>query len=277
MRLAVLSDIHANLAALAAILADIETQGNIEQTVSTGNAIGLGPHPNEVLDLLRDRAVELVLGNYEDAVAFRRMSSGVDFPDEASERVDRAAVQWTRRELNPANLKYVENLPQNLRLIGTPRHMTLKRDQPDERLTEARRGMFLGTLFQSRAHRQRAANRSILALHGSPRALNEAIREDTANSILERLGEQARADIVISGHGGSPFLREYAGVTFVGVGAASGTRVRPGETEYAILSVEDNVTLEARSVSYDQRLHVEAILEYGLPPALAARFDATGC
>jgi hypothetical protein len=217
-----------------------------------------------------------VLGNYEDAVVYDRLSSGVDFPDEASERVDRAAVRWTRRELHPANLKYVENLPQNIRLIGTPRHMTLKRDQPDERLSEARRRMFVGTLFQSRASRQRVSNRTILALHGSPRALNEAIREDTANSILARLGQLARAEIVISGHAGVPFLRQHNGVTFIGVGAASGTHVRPGETEYAVLTVEGDVTLEPRAVPYDPGPHVQAILDYGLPPALAARFDATG-
>lgn len=275
MRLAILSDIHGNLSALAAILADIDSQGNIEQIVSTGNAVGLGPHPNEVLDLLKERDVETVLGNYEDAIAFQRLSSGVDFPDEASARVDRAAVRWTRSELNPPNLKYVENLPQNIRLIGTPRHMTLRRDQPDERLSEARRGMFFGTLLQSRARQPRAATRTILALHGSPRALNEAIREDTANSILERLGELARADIVISGHGGASFLTEQGGVTFVGAGAASGSRVRPGETEYAILTVERDIGLEARTVTYDQRPHVQAILDYGLPPALAARFDAS--
>lgn len=275
MRLAILSDIHGNLAALKAILQDIESEGTIEQVVSTGNAIGLGPHPNEVLDLLRERGVESVLGNYEDAIAFQRMSSGVDFADEASASVDRAAVRWTRKVLGRENLKYVENLPQNVRLIGTPRHMTLKRDQPDERLSEARRTMLFGSLLQSRSRRPRAATRTILALHGSPRALNEAIRDDTAHSILARLGELARADIVISGHGGSAFVREYAGVTYIGAGAASGSKVRPGETEFAILTIEDDVTLEPRTVSYDQRPHVQGILDFGLPPALAARFDAS--
>lgn len=276
MRVAIVSDIQGNLSALRAILHDVDRQDSIDETISLGNAIGLGPHPNEVLDLLKERGIESVLGNYEDAIVFSRLSSGTDFPDEASERVDRAAVEWTRRELNPAHLKYVENLPQNVRLIGTSRHMTLKRNQPDERLSEARRGMFLGTMFSSRAARARTPTRTILALHGSPRALNESIREDTANSILTHLGELARADIVISGHARRPFLREHAGVTYVGVGAASGLEARPGETEYAVLTVGDDVSLERRAVTYDHRDHVRSIREFGLPPTLATRFDPSG-
>lgn len=276
MRIAVVSDIQGNVSAFRAVLADIEAQEGVEQTISTGNAVGLGPHPNEVVQLLRERSVESVLGNYEDAVAFERLSSGMDFPDEASERVDRAAVLWTRRELTPDNLKYLESLPQNVRLIGTARHMTLKRNQPDERLNEARRGMFFGTLFQSRSRQPKAATRTILALHGSPRALNEAIRDDTAHSILSRLGELSRADVVISGHGGKSFLREYEGVTYVGVGPVSGPRARPGEAEYAIVSIEEDVTLEPRLVAYDRAPHVQAILDLGLPPALAAQFDPSG-
>jgi predicted phosphodiesterase len=276
VRLAIISDIHANREALTAILADIETQGNIEQIISAGNSVGLGPHPNEVLDLLREKNVESVMGNYEDAIVFDRMSSGVDFADEAAERVDRAAVRWTRRELNPENFKQLENLPQNLRLIGTARHMELKRDQPDERISEARRGMFFGTLFQSRARQSRSATQRILILHGSPRALNEAIQEDTANSILERLAQMARADVVISAHGGRPFLRELAKVAFVGTGVASGSRALPEVAEYSIVTVEDGVSLESRTVTYDRGPHVQAILDYGLPPALAARFDPTG-
>jgi predicted phosphodiesterase len=274
VRLAIISDIQGNLSALSAILADIETAGEVEQTVSAGDAIGLGPHPNEVLDLLREKHVESVLGNYEDAVAFKRLSSGVDFPDEAMERIDRAAVVWTRRQLTPENAKYVENLPQNIRLIGTPRHMELRRNQPDERLSEARRAYLFGSLLKGR-ERPRSHTRTILALHGSPRALNEAIREDTANSILSRLGQLGRADVLISGHGGEPFLREYEGVTFVGTGAASGPGTRPGEAQYSILTLEEEVSLEPRSVAYDRAEHLRAIIDLGLPPALAARFDTS--
>lgn len=275
MRLAIISDVHANLEALKAILADIESQQNIDQVISAGNNVGLGPRPNEVLDLLREKAVESVMGNYEDAIAFNRMSSGVDFLDEAAERIDQAAVSWTRRELTPGNFKYLENLPQNVRLIGTSRHMTLKRDQPDERISEARRGMFLGTMLQPRSRGPRVATRRILILHGSPRALNEPIREDTATSILERLAELARADVVISAHGGQAFQRQVAGVTFAGTGVASGYRAMPEVAEYVVVTVEDGVEIEPRRVTYDRGPHVQAILDFGLPPALAARFDPT--
>jgi predicted phosphodiesterase len=271
-----MSDIQGNLEALNAVLEDLEAHSSVDEIISAGNAVGLGPRPNEVLDVLKTRGVETVMGNYEDAIAFERLSSGVDFPDEVAARVDRAAVLWTRRELTPENLKRVENLPQNVRLIGTPRHMTLKRDEPDERLAQARRGMLFGTLLQPRSRQPRGVTRRILVLHGSPRALNEAIREDTANSILTRLAELARADVVVSGHGGQPFIREHDGVTFVGTGIVSGSRARPEVAEYVVVNVEDDVSFEPRQATYDRGPHVQAILDFGLPPALAARFDPTG-
>ena len=53
MRLAVLSDIHANLVALDAVLEDLSTQAAVDQTWVCGDIVGYGPQPNEVIDRLR--------------------------------------------------------------------------------------------------------------------------------------------------------------------------------------------------------------------------------
>ncbi|WCB47180.1 metallophosphoesterase family protein [Nitratidesulfovibrio vulgaris] len=71
MRLAVLSDIHGNLGAFEAVLADIAAQ-DVDDIISLGDNVGYGPDPGPVLRLLRQRGIDSVLGNHEAAIADRR-------------------------------------------------------------------------------------------------------------------------------------------------------------------------------------------------------------
>ncbi len=68
MRIAVLSDIHANLEALQEVLADID-RSRVDEVICLGDAVGYGPQPEEVLALLRRRRVPMVMGNHELALA----------------------------------------------------------------------------------------------------------------------------------------------------------------------------------------------------------------
>ena len=69
MRLALISDIHANLPALEAVLDHIDAQGDISATYHLGDLVGYSSSPNEVVALLRDRAIPGVAGNYDTTVA----------------------------------------------------------------------------------------------------------------------------------------------------------------------------------------------------------------
>jgi predicted phosphodiesterase len=68
MRIAVLSDVHANLPALEACLRDA-ADNDAEQIIVAGDHVNCGPQPTEVLDLLRDCAFPCLRGNHEDYVA----------------------------------------------------------------------------------------------------------------------------------------------------------------------------------------------------------------
>ena len=82
---AIISDIHANLEALQAVLADIESKG-VREVYCLGDIIGYGPQPLECLDLCRDFGLNL-LGNHEEAV----LVGAVGFNPKAA-----SAVDWTR-------------------------------------------------------------------------------------------------------------------------------------------------------------------------------------
>ena len=102
MRVAVLSDIHSNLPAFEAAL---EALGTFEQLWVLGDVVGYGPHPDAVVERLRDLDAIAVQGNH-DAAVLGRIPTGT-FNDLA-----RAAVVWTKQTMKPHNLEWLAEQPE---------------------------------------------------------------------------------------------------------------------------------------------------------------------
>jgi predicted phosphodiesterase len=102
MRYLVLSDVHANATALAAALAACE--GQWDQVVCLGDVVGYGPDPNEVVEQVRGLVNAIIRGNHDKAVC--GLGDLEDFNS-----VARSAVEWTRRQLRPENLRFLAELP----------------------------------------------------------------------------------------------------------------------------------------------------------------------
>jgi diadenosine tetraphosphatase ApaH/serine/threonine PP2A family protein phosphatase len=102
MRLLIISDIHANLAAFEAVLAD--AQGQWDKIWCLGDVIGYGPNPNECVELLRQHDHLSLSGNHDWAVLGRLDINS--FNGDA-----RTAILWTRNRLRADNREYLESLP----------------------------------------------------------------------------------------------------------------------------------------------------------------------
>ena len=102
MRALILSDVHANLEALDAVL---EAAGQWDVLWNLGDMVGYGASPNEVLDILRPISTLTVRGNHDRVCS--GLSSMVHFNPTA-----RAAAKWTLDELSPDNLVYLRTVPQ---------------------------------------------------------------------------------------------------------------------------------------------------------------------
>ncbi len=268
MRIAVISDIRGNLTALQSVLTAIDSEeGRLDGIVCAGDVVGLGPHPNEVVEVFRERNIEVVLGNYDDAVAFDRLSSGRDFPDAESEEVDNAAVLWTRQTLTSENLTYLQGLPRDIRVLPGGAGVAIKRNQQDERASEYRRTFFLRAIMGGAFRAPVSATKRVLVVHGSTRALNEFIRGDTAHSILGVLARDIQADVLITGHAATNFRRDAHGVTFVGVGPVDGL----GTAHYAIVNVGSEVDVTFGEAQFDLQQHLQALRHSGLPQELATQ------
>ncbi|HEX6509239.1 MAG TPA: metallophosphoesterase family protein [Chloroflexota bacterium] len=262
MRFAVISDVNGNLTALRAVLAAIDGQdAAVDRIVCAGDIVGRGPSPNEVIDLLRERDIEVVLGNYDDAVAFDRLGSGRDFADRAAEDADAAAIEWTRAQLTAQNLEYLRGLPRDLRLFPGGTGTSVKRNEQDARSSEYRRTFFLRAILGGAVRTPVSPYKRVLVVHGSTRALNEFVRGDTAHSILGSLAREAQTDVLITGHAASSFRRDAHNVAFIGVGPVDG----PGRAEYALMDVSREVNVAFEQVPFDVPAHIKALRESGLP------------
>jgi len=106
MRIAVLADIHANLPALRAVLADVDG-ASAEAIWCAGDLVGYNPWPNEVLEVLRARRVRAIRGNHERAV----LSGDASWFNELAAE----AVRWTRIHMTPASVGYLKGLEDRTR------------------------------------------------------------------------------------------------------------------------------------------------------------------
>jgi predicted phosphodiesterase len=107
---AILSDIHGNLEALEAVLADVGRVGASE-ILCLGDFVGYGASPNECIERLRPIVAAAVAGNHDVAVCGRiRIGS---FSSNAAQ-----AARWTETALTPQNLAYLESLPMRVSHAG---------------------------------------------------------------------------------------------------------------------------------------------------------------
>ena len=102
MRVAVISDVHANYHALEAVLEQIDA-ARVDAVWCLGDTVGYGPRPNECCERVEARADRCLVGNH-DLVALDKLNVS-DFNDEAA-----AAAVWTSSVLTPESRVFLESL-----------------------------------------------------------------------------------------------------------------------------------------------------------------------
>jgi predicted phosphodiesterase len=106
MRIAIISDIHANLEALKAVLKDIRSQ-KVNQIYCLGDVVGYGPYPSECLSVTRKVCKKTLLGNHEQAVLDpEKQKKGMT-------KFARQSVDFTVQRLNERDKRFIAALPSN--------------------------------------------------------------------------------------------------------------------------------------------------------------------
>lgn len=118
MRLALISDIHANLAAFEAVLADIDKQ-KVKKIHSLGDVIGYGPEPVECLELVEERCSIKLMGNHEYVVM------GLESLSQMNETA-RKSAEWTISQLGGRGISILADYD----MLQTVDHLTLVHASP---------------------------------------------------------------------------------------------------------------------------------------------------
>lgn len=106
-RVAVLADIHANLRALTAVLADMAKLG-LEQAIVLGDVVGYGPDPAACVEMLEQRGFQIIRGNHDEAAGTGKIMAG-------SSRAAAWSIPWTREQLSDSQREWLSDLPLYLR------------------------------------------------------------------------------------------------------------------------------------------------------------------
>src|SRR5918999_1301092 len=102
MRIALLSDVHGNLPAFEAVLADVDSQ-DVEEIWCLGDLVGYGAQPDECVDLARSRCDLCLAGNHDMVV-----TGAIDIADFSASAA--AAAEWTREHIGAEALAFLDGL-----------------------------------------------------------------------------------------------------------------------------------------------------------------------
>ena len=103
MKYGIFGDIHGNLEALEAVLADMEEQ-EVTHPLCVGDLVGYGANPAECLEVIRSLECPVVRGNHDDLVALGKVPASFSEPA-------RVSVEYARSQLLPAQLNFLRRLP----------------------------------------------------------------------------------------------------------------------------------------------------------------------
>ena len=237
MKIAVLSDIHANIHALQAVWDDLENQ-NPEMVFCLGDLVGYGAFPNEVVDFIRTREIPTIMGNYDEGVGFDLHDCGCVYKDPEQDRLGKHSLLWSRDQTTFENKEYLRSLPLQIRLEEQQPHLLL--------------------------------------VHGSPRKINEYLYEDRPQATFERVAKVAGTDVLLFGHTHLPYEKQVNKTLFVNTGSVGKPKDGDPRAGYVTLSLNKRVEVKFHRVAYDVVTAANAVRDSELPSYFADLLESGG-
>ena len=226
-RVAVITDIHANLPALEAVMDAIERSA-VHGVYCGGDLVGYGPHPNEVCALIAERGIPTIYGNYDYAIARDLDDCGCAYVTPHDREIGQRSVEWTLAHTSRRSKDFMRGLPFDLRF--------------------------------------EMGNKRVRLVHGSPRKVNEYLFEDKPARTFERIAVGADCDVLVFGHTHQPWVREYGGVLFANCGSVGKPKDGDPRAAFALLELDEGrVVARIERVEYDAEAVARELAGAGLP------------
>lgn len=236
MRLALISDIHANIHALDAVLTDIDSRGNVEATYHVGDLVGYSAFPNEVVDRLRARAIAGVAGNYDSTVATGYKHCGCRSENPRQEELAHLSFAFTCRATSEATKAALRSLPFSLDLRPLGGHV---------------------------------AGPRLVLVHGTPTLNTVYWDADRSDDFCRKMAGQvglSAGDAIAFGHTHKPWHRVVDGMHFINTGSVGRPKDGDWRAGYIVLELgEGEARVEFVRVPYDVDAAVAALEAAELP------------
>ena len=250
MKIALFSDIHANLPALEAFFGSIEEQ-KPDALYCLGDLVGYNIWPNEVINEIRRRGIPTIAGNYDFGVGRTSDDCGCAYKTDEEKANGALSISFTNQIVKEEERAYLRTLPAHIQVEFQLNHDKL----------------------------------NLLLVHGSPRRINEYLFEDREEKSLLRIMQDVDADIMCFGHTHKPYHRILPGGTdenphyrhAINIGSVGKPKDGDPRGCYVLLHINENSTtgnkesIRAEFVrfEYDVEKAAKAIENSPLPPAFA--------
>ena len=243
MKIALFSDIHANLPALESCLSDIDSKA-VDSVYCLGDLVGYNIWPNEVINEIRRRNIPTLAGNYDYGIGRASDDCGCAYKTDHEKANGAQSIGYTNQVVKSDERKNLRSLPSHIRL-----EYQLNEEKFD-----------------------------FLMVHGSPRKINEYLFVDRDEKSLLRIMEQANAHFMFFGHTHKPYhriLKDENGNCRHAINIGSVGKPKDGDPRggYVLISLDESFSLtkpdsfkvEFIRFEYDVEKAAKAVEEGPLP------------
>jgi putative phosphoesterase len=232
MKVAVIADIHANLPGLEAVLTHAREQ-DVKAIWNTGDIVGYGSYPEEVIECLRREGVLSTIGSYDyQVLRFKKRRERLRKKERKEEFV---ALEWAYEQISKKSRKYLRFLSQEMR-------MTVK-------------------------------GRRVVLTHGCPGDADESIDPDEPQEFLAQLARKVEADLIVCGRTHEPYACEAEGTWFINPGSAGLPVDGDPRASYAIVQIgTEEIQVKHHRVGYNVEQLLGDMRKKGLPEAFTEMF-----
>lgn len=241
LKMAIISDLHANLPALKAVLNDIENR-QVDQLYCLGDLVDFAPWANEVIDLIRQNRIPTLMGNHDERIAFDLPVVPLAKHGPLETQCRMAAIDYTRKAITKENKAFLANLP---------RQMQLTFGFPDRDIR-------------------------LLLVHASTRSIEEYIYAEHESEDVASMMTGANADVLVMGHTHQSYIRTIPGPTLktaINCGSVGRSKEADRLATYLLITISDPKTafgpdsmqFELIKVNYEIEETIKAIRQSPIP------------
>ena len=250
MKIALFSDIHANLPALEAFFKDVDSR-QPDAIYCLGDLVGYNIWPNEVIREIRQRRIPTIAGNYDFGIGRAIDDCGCAYKTDTEKANGAVSISYTNQVVQDEERKYLRTLPAHIKV-----EFQLNNDKLN-----------------------------LLLVHGSPRKINEYLFEDREEKSLLRIMEDADADIMCFGHTHKPYHRILPGQPAdnqryrhaINIGSVGKPKDGDPRGGYVMLHINENSSIQDKEsiqvefirFAYDVEKAAKAVEDSPLPDAYA--------